>query len=651
MTKHLVIVESPTKCSTISKYLGSEYSVLSSYGHIRQFIQRKSAVEVDNNFKVHFQVLNRHNKYLKSLREGIKEAHCIYLATDCDREGEGIAWHIMEYFAKELVDKTVYRITFNEITKNAIVKSIAEPRTLNMNLVQAYHTRSVLDFLVGFYLSPVLWKKVAKGLSAGRVQGPSLRIIANREKEIRNHIPQEYFEILVQHDSLELKILLLDQEEYTPLLYTQKKAEYFVEKLNQEASALVVESIKSKEISLNPKPPFTTSTLQQKALQVLNFNTAKTMLIAQQLYEGIKINNEQIGLISYMRTDSVTLSSEFKEEMKKYITEHYEVNDYYDHLFNNQLNRSQEAHEAIRPTIFLADNILKQFLSEDQYKLYILILQRTLSSHMSSRKNNVTTILLTSLNKKHQFTITTSDPIRLGWSKVYEKKLEEKKNYQFIIGQQVVGFSFQTEQNFTKAKPFINEGSLIKELTKLGIGRPSTYTSIITTLKKRKYVEYENGHFLITSLGNSVANFLEEYFPKYVDYNFTAILEEELDQIAYGTKNMINSLNNFWTDFYANVNYVNETAVKYQKKLDISCIKCGMFMVEKTGRFGNFIACSAYPECKYIQSTAPETIERDCPECRKQLVISKGRFGKFIACSGYPKCRYKEQLNKKEKEN
>ncbi|MEI7994491.1 MAG: type I DNA topoisomerase [Methylococcaceae bacterium] len=677
MSKNLVIVESPAKAKTIEKYLGKDFQVLASYGHVRDLIPKEGAVDPNNDFAMKYEVIDRNLRHVQAISKALKSADTLYLATDPDREGEAISWHLYELLKEKklLKDKPVHRVVFHEITKKAVTEAIANPEKLAINLINAQQARRALDYLVGFNLSPLLWKKIRRGLSAGRVQSPALRMIVERELEIEAFKTREYWTIdaaLTAHDqAFKAKLTQFDGEKLTQFSITD---EALAEKTKQTLLAaadgqLLVAKLEKKQQKRNPAPPFITSTLQQEASRKLGFTTKRTMIVAQQLYEGIDIGGETAGLITYMRTDSVNLSVEAVEEMRVLIAEKYGANNVpkEPRLFKTKSKNAQEAHEAIRPTSPRhLPNQIKDHLSIEQYKLYDLIWKRTIACQMIHATLNLVAVDLTCGDGKHSFRATGSTIATPGFMAVYlegkddSKESDDKESFLPPLeeGRPVLLNDIIAGQHFTEPPPRYGEASLVKSLEEHGIGRPSTYASIISTLQNREYVTLDNKRFYPTDVGRIVNKFLTEHFTKYVDYDFTANLEDELDAVSRGEKDWIPLMHEFWKPFNSAVQEKDASVQRKdvtQEAIDEKCPECGSPLSIRLGRNGRFIGCTNYPECSYTRnlnddvtaSDEPETVEgRTCPECESPLVFKTGRYGKFIGCSAYPKCRHIEPLEK-----
>jgi DNA topoisomerase-1 len=672
--RKLLIVESPAKAKTINKYLGNDWVVLASFGHVRDLPRKSGSIDVDNNFQPTYQIIAKNKKHVDAIIAQAKQCEEIYLATDQDREGESISWHIKEILiAKKLVAKKVLkRVTFNEITKNAILNAINNSRELDLNLVEAQVARLTLDYLIGFNISPLLWRKIKPKLSAGRVQSPALRLICEREQEIKAFIPEDYFNINARLDKdkmkLIAKIIAFDGKKIEQKsIKNKQEVESICNILSQEEFAKVTNIIK-KQKKKNPSPPFITSSLQIDASRKLGFYTDKTMKVAQNLYEGIDVGNEVVGLITYMRTDSVNLSQDAITEIRHYIQNKYDKKYLPSNpiIYKSKVKNAQEAHEAIRPTsIYRTPESLRQHLTSEQFKLYELIWLRTLASQLSPAILDTTSVDLEL--GKGLFRINGVSVNFDGFMCLYnEEKAEEdddnednqKLPYMSINDKLLVEEVFFT-QHQTQPKPRYTEALLVKSLEELGIGRPSTYASIISTLKKREYVMMDKKKFIPTDIGMIVSQFLTTHLPKYVDLQFTANLEDTLDEISNGKLDKLPIIKSFWIDLKTTIDEkqnISRTDL-IAEKLDESCPQCGNGLIIRLGKYGRFIGCSGYPECKYMRkveseanegNNQPEAIEdRVCPKDEGELLIRNGKYGKFIACKNYPKCKYIENINDK----
>lgn len=673
MSKHLVIVESPAKAKTIQKYLGNDYQVLASYGHVRDLLPKKGSVDPDRQFAMTYSAIEKNARHVDLIAKALKKADTLLLATDPDREGEAISWHVYELMkARHLLkDKAVHRIFFNEITKSAIQDAILHPRDVSMDLVNAQQARRALDYLVGFNLSPLLWKKVRRGLSAGRVQSPALRLIVEREEEIERFVPQEYWRIIAQcmhaDTAFEARLTHFQQEKLQQFSISDAtRANQIKQTLLDEARGLLeVSNVEKKQRKRNPAAPFITSTLQQEAARKLGFTARKTMMIAQQLYEGMDIGTGTVGLITYMRTDSVHLAADAIEEIRGYICKRYGNNHCPEkpRLFKTKSKNAQEAHEAIRPTsIKRTPDMVKSALSADQLKLYDLIWKRTLASQMAEAILDTVTVILAA-GEGHECRANGSTVVFPGFLQVYEEGRDDSKEEESAIlpaltkGDKVHLLDVLANQHFTEPPPRYSEASLVKALEEFDIGRPSTYASIIHTLQQRDYVTVLKKRFHPTDVGRIVSHFLTNYFTRYVDYQFTAQLEDTLDAIARGEKDWIPVLESFWQPFVQQIHTIDEQVQRKDvttETLEETCPKCGSPLAIRLGKRGRFIGCTAYPDCDYTQDLGsasergqPEVVEgRACPECGGALHIKNGRYGRFIGCSQYPECKHIEPLEK-----
>ena len=675
MSKNLVIVESPAKAKTIEKYLGKDFHVLASYGHVRDLIPKEGAVDPQHDFAMKYEIIERNQRHLLAITKALKSADTLYLATDPDREGEAISWHLLEYLnEKNLVGKReVHRVAFHEITKKSVTQAIAEPAKLNFNLVYAQQARRALDYLVGFNLSPLLWKKIRRGLSAGRVQSPALRLIVERELEIEAFKRREYWSVdaaTFAHDqAFKAKLTYLDGNKVSQFTIDNEQTAQETKKILLDAAqgTLIVSKLEKKQRKSHPAPPFITSTLQQEAARKLGFTTKRTMAVAQQLYEGIDIGGETAGLISYMRTDSVNLSAEAIADIRALIGEIYGESNIpkTPPEYKTKSKNAQEAHEAIRPTSarYIPSQI-QTYLSAEQFKLYELIWKRTIACQMIHATLNNVAIDMSCNEGKHVFRATGSSVAIPGFMAVYlegkddSKEGDDKESFLPPLkeGDSVILNDVIIAQHFTEPPPRYGEASLVKSLEEHGIGRPSTYASIISTLQNREYVTLETKRFYPTDVGRIVNKFLTDHFTKYVDYSFTANLEDDLDAVARGEKEWIPLMRSFWEPFGELV-HEKESSVQRkdvtQEAIDEACPLCGKGLSIRLGRNGRFIGCTDYPTCTYTRNLSdspqaePETVEdRACPECQSKLVYKNSRYGKFIGCSAYPTCRYIEPLEK-----
>jgi len=666
MAKNIVIVESPAKATTIKKYLGKDFTVLASYGHLRDLVPKAGAVDPEHDFAMHYAIIEKNAKHVTEIAKVLKTADALYLATDPDREGEAIAWHIYELMRekKALKEQAVYRVAFHEITKTAVAEAVAHPRDISMELVDAQQARRALDYLVGFNLSPLLWKKIRYGLSAGRVQSPALRMIAEREEEIEKFITQEYWTIIADNmfteQNFAARLIEYQNKKLTQFSITNAEQAKAVEAelLKFAAGKLRVLKVEKKERVRNPASPFTTSTLQQEAARKLGYSAKRTMRSAQKLYEA--------GLITYMRTDSVNLASEAITEIREAIKERFGLENLPEapRFYKTKAKNAQEAHEAIRPTACkLPPEELAKGLDPEQAKLYNLIWQRTIACQMISALLDTVVVDL-SCGDGNTFRANGSVITNPGFIAVYHEGTDDAvvdENGKVLpplkVGDIVDLLGIQGEQHFTEPPPRYSEASLVKTLEEYGIGRPSTYATIIETLLSREYVILENKRFKPTDTGRVVNKFLTQYFTQYVDYEFTAHLEDELDEIASGKYKFLKLMQEFWQPFKK---LVDATAANVKREdvtqevLEDKCPKCGKALILRLGRKGKFIGCSGYPECDYTANVDKEkniletevVADRQCPDCGSPLHIKVGRYGKFIGCSNYPKCKFIEPLEK-----
>ena len=673
MAKNLLIVESPAKSKTIKKYLGPDFEVLASYGHVRDLRPKEGAVDPEHGFEMHYELIDKNARHVDAIVKAIKKADTLYMATDPDREGEAISWHLKEILSqrKLLKDKPVYRVVFHEITKRAVQEAIAHPRELSSDLINAQQARRALDYLVGFTLSPLLWRKIRRGLSAGRVQSPALRMIVEREEEIEAFKPREYWTIEadVSHAGADFsaKLSHYQGEKIKQFSITDGERAAKVRQTALEAAAgrLQVSRIEKKQRKRRPAPPFITSTLQQEAVRKLGFTAQRTMRIAQQLYEGLDIGGETLGLITYMRTDSVNLAAEAVDELRTMIGKRYgdENLPATPRRFKTKSKNAQEAHEAIRPTSAMRAPLhLKEHLNAEQFKLYDLVWKRTVASQMTDAVIDTVGADL-ACGEEIVFRATGSAIAKPGFMAVYLEGRDDGGDQQEKMlpplqqGDQLELKAVRDEQHFTEPPPRYTEASLVKSLEEYGIGRPSTYAAIISTLQNREYVELDKKRFRPTDVGRVVSKFLTQHFSDYVDYDFTAHLEDELDEVSRGERGWVPLMEAFWGKFRDRVKLKDETVKREdvtQERIDENCPKCGKQLSIRLGRRGRFIGCTGYPECDYTRNLnddgaaiEPEVVAgRECPECGSTLIIREGRYGKFIGCSNYPDCRFIEPLEK-----
>ncbi|MBQ6602763.1 MAG: type I DNA topoisomerase [Eubacterium sp.] len=648
MAKNLVIVESPTKVNTVKKFLGNNYEVMASLGHVRDLPKSTLGIDVDGDFDPKYITIRGKGELLASLRNAVKKADKVYLATDPDREGEAISWHLSK--ALNLEPKKFRRITFNEITKNAVKDSIKNARDIDMNLVDEQQARRCLDRMVGYEISPLLWEKVKRGLSAGRVQSAALRIIADRENDINAFIPDEYW-------SLEADFEVADAKKPLIARYTGRTGGR-QELTSKEETDAVISAVDGESFSVmevktgtrvkKPPLPFTTSTLQQEASRSLNFSTVKTMRIAQQLYEGVEIKGQGfVGLITYLRTDSTRISEEAEAAAISYIKDNYGTGYLPDETDTDNKNKNaQDAHEAIRPTdIARTPAAVHDSLSRDQYRLYQLIWKRFLASRMANAVYENVNAKLSA--KNYNFTATSSRVSFDGFLSVYNNDEEKEEKNVALAGLKkdmvLTPLAFRPEQHFTQPPAHFTEASLVKAMEEMRIGRPSTYAPTISTLLQRRYIVKENKNLYITELGEVVNKVMKEAFPSIVDVNFTAGMEELLDYVGEGQVDWKNVLRNFWPDLKSAVDSARSRLEKITVDDEVSeekCELCGRQMVIKYGPFGKFLACPGFPECK---NTKPfmEKIGVPCPKCGKEVVIRRTRKGRrYYGCENNPECDF-----------
>lgn len=645
MAKNLIIVESPAKSKTIKKFLGKNYEVVASNGHVRDMPKSQMGIDFDNDFEPKYITIRGKGELLAKLRKEVKKADHVYLATDPDREGEAISWHLC--FALKLDPKKTSRITFNEITKNAVRQSLKQSRQIDMDLVDAQQARRVLDRMVGYSISPLLWDKVKRGLSAGRVQSVALRIIADREAEIDAFIPQEYWSLegifqlegskkplLAKYYGNPEKADIRSKEEIDKIMAELKGARY------------KVSSIKKSERNKKPPLPFATSTLQQEASKQLNFATRKTMQIAQQLYEGVQVKGHgTIGLITYLRTDSTRISEEADAACKTFITENYgEENIIEKDVVPQNRKNAQDAHEAIRPTyVDLTPAQVKESLTRDQFRLYQLVWKRFVASRMHSAKYETTSVKID--GKGHRFTSSGSKLVFPGFMSVYQSA-EDKEEANSVLAKvkedsKLKMQELKEEQHFTQPPAHYTEASLVKALEELGIGRPSTYAPTISTLISRRYVAKEQKNLYLSELGDIVNQIMVKAFPSIVDVNFTATMEALLDSVAEGTIEWKTVIRNFYPDLVESVSKAEKVLEKielHDEETDVECELCGRKMVIKYGLHGKFLACPGFPDCR---NTKPyyEKIGVTCPKCGGDIVIKKTQKGRrYYGCINNPEC-------------
>lgn len=637
--RNLVIVESPSKAKTIGKFLGSNYKVVASVGHVRDLPKSKIGIDIENDFEPQYINIRGKGDVIKELKKEAKNAKKVFLATDPDREGEAISWHLAHILG---IDKDEpCRIVFNEITKNAIKGAVKNPRTINMELVDAQQARRTLDRLVGYSISPLLWRKIRRGLSAGRVQSAALKLICDREKDIDDFIPEEYWNITAHFkEKKKFPANLIKYNNRKIDIKCKAEADEVLSEL--EKGQFTVDKIEERERSRNPYPPYTTSSLQQDSANKINFGTRKTMQIAQQLYEGVDIRGMgTIGLVSYIRTDSVRVSEEARSAAREFIETNFSEEYYGGTIYNRNKKDSQDAHEAIRPSyVELTPESIKDSLTGDQFRLYSLIWRRFIASQMSSaRYFNVSADIQ---NGEYTFRARGSKQIFDGYLRVYNiEKEEDKLLPDMIQGQKLNCEKVDSEQSFTQPPARYTEASLVKSLEDLGIGRPSTYAPIVATLTDRRYIKKEKKNLLPTELGVTVTRMMTEYFKEIVDSRFTAEMEEKLDEVGVEIKDWKTILRDFYKDFEKELAVADREIEKVEEEVqltDIKCEICGKPMAKKMGRFGEFLACSGYPECMNTKPIVKE-IGVKCPKCGNEIIQKKSRRGKvFYGCSGYPDC-------------
>lgn len=670
--KSLVIVESPAKAKTIAKYLGKDYTVKASVGHVMDLPKSKLGVDIENNFEPKYIQIKGKGPVVKELKAAAKKADRILLATDPDREGEAIAFHVAEVLAGSAKTTEFYRVLFNEITKKAILLAIEHPGKIDINKVDAQQARRVLDRLVGYQISPILWKKVRRGLSAGRVQSVALRLICEREEEIKAFVPEEFWSLTALLEGklppqFEAKLLKKDEEK----LKVKNNDEVQKILADLKGATYTVTKVEKKERRRNPVPPFTTSKLQQEGGRKLGFTSKRTMGIAQSLYEGVDVGKEgTVGLITYMRTDSTRVGKEAQDEAREFIAGKY-GKDYVPEKppVYASAKSAQEAHEAVRPTSVLREpDAIKQYLEPDQYKLYKLIWNRFVASQMNPAIIDQTSVDVKAVD--YTFRATGSIVKFPGFMAVYmEEKSEdqapsEEENGEAVLpplseGEVLNLVKLDPKQHFTQPPPRFSEALLVKTLEEKGIGRPSTYAAIISTIQERDYVNKVENKFRPTELGVLVNDLLVSHFPVILDVAFTAKMEEELDKIEEGQMPWVEAVREFYKPFSESLEKAQAEMKDFKAELvptDISCEKCGKPMVVKWGRNGQFLACSGYPDCKttkpfvrnengVVEAAPEETTDEKCPKCGSPMMIKRGRFGKFLACSRYPECKYTQGMS------
>jgi DNA topoisomerase-1 len=659
--KNLVLVESPAKAKTINRFLGSSYRVMATMGHIRDLPKSKLGVDIENDFKPHFTIIREKQRIVKQIQKAAQESQAIFLAADPDREGEAICWHLAELLKKS--NQNIHRVLFHEITKKAVTEAFKEIRTLDEDKIKAQLTRRILDRLVGYLISPLLWDKIGQRLSAGRVQSIALRLICEREKEIQNFVPEEYWTITA----------ILEAAQPPSFSANLVKIEGKKARIPDEAAAtrivhelwklpFILKKIKVKEKRKTPPPPYITSTLQQDCFRLFHYPVKKTMAIAQRLYEGLEVGDRgRVGLITYMRTDSVRVSPLALAGAKKFIQENFppEYLPPKARIYKNK-RKAQDAHEAIRPTYFdLPPDKVKPYLKPEEYNVYQLIWKRFIASQMSAAQIEETEFEIEA--GKYQFQakgeVVKFDGFLILYRKEKETRRRKSKNENFkeeasqVIlppvreGEMLELLDLKSKQNFTQPPPRYTEGTLVRELEARGIGRPSTYAPIIATLQDRVYVVKEKGKFIPTDLGMYVTDFLIQNFPDLMDFKFTARLEEELDRISEGQREWLDYLRSYYRLLDEDLARARQLESVKGKgiPLEEKCPICGRSLVIKEGKFGRFKACSGFPECTFRESLIKKEVkqlEEKCPECGALLVVRRGRYGQFIACSNYPRCHF-----------
>lgn len=653
----LLIVESPSKAKTLKKYLGGDFEVLASYGHVRDLIPKNGAVDTEHQFAMKYDIIERNSKHVDAIAKAVKNADSIYLATDPDREGEAISWHIAEILKSKnlLKNKLMKRVVFHEITKGAVEHAIAEPRDISMPMVNAQQARRALDYLVGFNLSPLLWKKIRRGLSAGRVQSPALRLIVERELEIEAFKSQEYWTIhldaLKHSHGFNAKLVQLNNqkvEQFTVINHDQQ-ADIVGKLLLASAGKTTVSRVEKKQRSRSPAAPFTTSTLQQEAVRKLGFTTARAMRVAQQLYEGVDVGGGTVGLITYMRTDSFSLAAEAIAQIRDYVKKNFDA-DYLPRtpvVYKTKSKSAQEAHEAIRPTdINRAPAQVRQYLNDEQFKLYEMIWKRALACQMAPAKFDAVSVDLSVGSDANLFRATGQTLVFPGFIAVYmegsddEEEEGESKLPHLETGEVLTVEKIYGDQHFTEPPPRYSEASLVKVLEEYGIGRPSTYATIISTLQDREYVVLDKKRFTPTDVGRVVNKFLTEHFTKYVDYDFTANLENALDSVADGERDWIPLMDEFWQGFNKQIHDKADVDRPGNELIDEACPKCGKPLQKQLSRYGSFIGCTGYndtPKCDYKRSidgaaslgTDPVAIGTDT-ETGKEILLMNGPYGPYL---------------------
>jgi DNA topoisomerase I len=672
MTKPLIVVESPAKVRTIKKYVGKNFNVAATVGHIKDLPRKEMGVDIENKFKPKYETIKGKSKIISSLKNAAGDAMDIYLAPDPDREGEAIAWHTAGVLKKK--DRKFHRVLFHELTKSGILKALKSPDPLDKYKYDAQQARRILDRLVGYQISPLLWKKVKGRLSAGRVQSVAVRIICDRERAIYAFVTEEYWSItslLKGENPPEFNAKLVKKKNKKLLIKNEKSANNILEYLNKED--FIVDKIIKKTVKRNPLPPFITSKLQQESIQKLRFSAKKTMMIAQQLYEGIDLGpNETAGLITYMRTDSTRIAYEAAVEAMQYINEKFgkDFSLNKPRFFKNK-NKAQDAHEAIRPTsVFNTPEKVKPYLSDEQFRLYSLIWKRFVASQMQQALIDQNSIAIKAGD--YTFTAAGSTVKFLGFMALYtsfednmKKNKKEAKLPNLSQGMKLDVLKLDKKQHFTAPPPRFSEASLVKELEENGIGRPSTYAAILSTIRDKGYVDFLKGYFRPTELGFIVNDLLVKNFPEVLGVDFTAKMENNLDNVEAAKEDFVNLLDNFYSPFSKALDQAGDNMISMRAKgfvTELKCPDCNAVMNIKMSKHGPFLSCSAYPECKYARNykrdengnvipiepaKPPENSDKTCDKCGEPMVVKSGRYGEFWACTGYPKCKNTESLTGK----
>jgi DNA topoisomerase-1 len=650
-TSSLVIVESPAKANTIKKFLGRGYKVVASVGHVMDLPKNRLGVDLDDGFAPEYVVPKGKKKLLDQIKKDAKASGEVYLALDMDREGEAIAWHLKNYISP--VQDNVKRIIFNEITKTAIKEAVAEPMDVDQNMVDAQQARRILDRIVGYQISPILWQIFYYGLSAGRVQTVGLRLVCEREDEIEAFVPVEYWTIegvLLTSAGKELPVKLVQKNSKKIELKNQKQSDKVLDDLKK--ADYQVDNVVKKERKRNPQPPYITSTMQRDAGRRLRFSTKKIMMLAQQLYEGVDLNGDRVGLITYMRTDSVRVADQAKAQTRDYVESSFgkEYLPPKPRAYKSK-GKAQDAHEAIRPTdVTHTPESVKKSLTKDQYALYELVWRRFVASQMESARYDTTEVNVAA----GQYTLRANGRVMTfpGFLKVYEEQIngEGAELPPVEEGEKLTAKSIDGIQHFTEPPPRYTEATLIKDLEEKGIGRPSTYANIVSIIQDREYAVKEDGKLMPTSLGRQVWITLERFFPELFDTSFTALMEQELDKVEGGDYKWQRVVKDFYDPFKESLDHIDEKKEGLKKKLqeevDVTCDKCGSKLIKKWGRNGQFLACPAYPECRFSRPLEEEAqsihLEGKCPKCDSRLVLKTGRYGRFAACERYPDCKHTE---------